>query len=414
MKQQAYIAGAGMSRFGKHADRDLKSLAAEAVRAALDDAGMVAGDPEFAYVGTAGAGAITGQTCVPGQVVLRAAGLGGIPVVNVENACATGATAFHQAASMITFGAYDVVLVLGMDKLHHPDRQRTMDLLTGAIDVAERASVMADVTERIRAAGLTPDTADAGRTRSLFMDIYVAWAAAHMQAHGTTRAQFAAVSAKNSAHGSLNPRAQYRDRLSVDQVLAAREVAWPLTLPMCSPIGDGAAALVLVSARRMRQMPDRNRAVRVLASCLGGGGAPDRPPLAERTATAAYEAAGIGPEDLSCAEIHDASAPSEVLLYEQLGFCGAGAGGDFVEAGHSALGGRLPVNTSGGLLRKGHPIGATGCAQIVELTDQLRREAGARQVDGAQLGLAENGGGYLDDDSAAMVVSLLAREARAA
>ncbi|MDT0634568.1 thiolase family protein [Spectribacter hydrogenoxidans] len=414
MKQHAYIAGVGMTRFGKHPDRDLKSLAAEAVQAALADAGPAVGAPEIAYVGTAGAGAITGQTCVPGQVVLRAMGLGGIPVVNVENACATGATAFHQAASMVTLGAYDAVLVLGMDKLHHPDRQRTLDLLTGAIDVADREAVMADVAASIRAAGLTPDTADAGRTRSLFMDIYVAWAAAHMQAHGTTRAQFAAVSAKNATHGSLNPRAQYRDRLSVDEVLAAREVAWPLTLPMCSPIGDGAAALVLVSARRMRQMHERNRPVRVLASCLSGGGAPGRPPLAVTTAAAAYDAAGIGPDDLSCAEIHDASAPSEVLLYEQLGFCSAGAGGDFVEAGHSALGGRLPVNTSGGLLRKGHPIGATGCAQIVELTEQLRGETGARQVEGARLALAENGGGYLDDDSAAMVVSVLAREARAA
>jgi acetyl-CoA acetyltransferase len=231
-----------------------------------------------------------------------------------------------------------------------------------------------------------------------------------MQRYGTTRAQFAAVSAKNSFHGSLNPKAQFRDRISVEDVLNAREVSWPLTLPMCSPIGDGAAAVVLVSERKARQL-GMGRMIRVEAAQLHSGWdyAAGEETVPERCATVLYESAGIGPGDLDCVELHDASAPSEILYYECLGLCAPGEGGQFVEAGHSRLGGRIPVNTSGGLMRKGHPIGATGIAQIVELTEQLRGEAGDRQVVGARIALAENGGGFIGSDAAAMAMTLLSR-----
>ncbi|MBP8925882.1 MAG: thiolase family protein [Pseudomonadales bacterium] len=410
MKQNAYIAGVGMTRFGKHLDRGLKSLAAEAINAAMADAGIGLADLQAAYMGNAAAAVITGQVCVPGQMILRELGVGRIPVVNVENACATAATAFQQACTMVTMGLYDVVLACGVEKLYHPDKLKTFSVFGGAIDVEAMDTVIAGISNRLSALGVAADSEGAGTTRSLFMDIYAAWALAHMKKYGTTREQFAAVSAKNSVHGSLNPKAQFRDVISVQDVLNARVVSWPLTLPMCSPIGDGAAAAVIVSERRMREL-GAARAVKVEASLLSSGWdyAENAESVAEGSARALYECAGIGPADLHCVELHDASAPSELMYYEYLGLCAKGEGGRFVEDGHSRLGGRLPVNTSGGLMRKGHPIGATGLAQIVELTEQLRGEAGARQVQGAKVALAENGGGFIGTDAAAMVMTLLTR-----
>lgn len=411
MRQEVYVAGVGMTRFGKHLDRGLKDLAGEAIRVALGDSGLTIDDLEAAYVGSVAAGAITGQVCVPGQMVLRNLGIGRIPVINIENACATASTAFNQACTMITAGFYDVVLAVGMEKLYHADKQRTFDVFTGAIDVEDMDNVVATIGKELLAAGGGTDLQGAGTSRSLFMDIYAAWAVRHMKEYGTTLKQFAAVSSKNSFHGSLNPRAQYQQVLSVDDVLAARQVVWPLTLPMCSPIGDGAAAVVLVSPRKARELGLAAGGVRVAASALASGWdyADDgEARLAEVVAHQTYEEAGLGPEDLDCVELHDASAPSEILYCEYLGLCAKGEGGHLVEAGHTRLGGRIPVNTSGGLLRKGHPIGATGIAQIVELTEQLRGAAGKRQVEGARIGLAENGGGYIGTEAAALVVTILA------
>jgi acetyl-CoA acetyltransferase len=411
VRQRAYVAGVGMTHFGKHLDRGLKSLAGEAVTAALRDAGIDGKDLEAAWMGSAATGLITGQVCVPGQMVLRSLGIGRIPVVNVENACATASTAFHQACTMVTAGMYDIVLACGFEKLYHADKARTFAVFSGAADVEDMDNVMHGIQAAIESAGMKADLEGAGSTRSMFMDIYVAWASRHMRDYGTTREQFAAVSAKNSLHGSLNPRAQYQEVLTVEDVLAAREIAWPLTLPMCSPIGDGAAAVVIVSERKARELGIAD-GVRVASSVLASGWdyeAEETMRLPEAVARQAYEEAGIGPEDLSCVELHDASAPSEILYYEHLGLCPKGEGGPFVAAGHTRLGGRIPVNTSGGLLRKGHPIGATGIAQIVELTEQLRGCAGARQVPGARVGLAENGGGYISEDAAALVVSILTR-----
>lgn len=411
MKQKVVIAGVGMTRFGNHMKRGLKSLAAEAIGAALDDAGIGAGQLQAAYMGNVAASVITGQVCVPGQVVLRGMGIGRIPVVNVENACATAATAFDQACTMITLGRYDVVLACGYEKLYHEDKLKTFSAFSGAVDVEAMDSVLEGIRTRIERAGLRADLEGAGRTRSLFMDIYVAWAVQHMKQYGTTREQFAAISSKNSFHGSLNPRAQYTQELSVAQVLDAREVARPLTLPMCSPIGDGAAAVVLVSERKAREIGVTDP-VRVATTVLASGwdyGSEEEASVAEVVARQAYEEAGLGPTDLSCVELHDASAPSELIYYEYLGLCAKGGGGRLVESGATRLGGRTPVNTSGGLLRKGHPIGATGIAQIVELADQLKGRAGARQVAGARVGLAENGGGFIGQDAAALAVSILTR-----
>jgi acetyl-CoA acetyltransferase len=240
-----------------------------------------------------------------------------------------------------------------------------------------------------------------------------------MNKFGTTRAQFAAIAAKNSRHGSLNPYAQFRGINTVEEILAARSISYPLTLPMCSPIADGAAAAIIVSENKARQL-GLNRCVRIRSSVLNSGwDYPEKnsqnsngqdktePRLTEVTVKAAYDAAEIGPENLDVIELHDASAPSELVYYETLGLCGSGEGGRLAENGETGLGGRIPVNPSGGLLRKGHPIGATGLAQIAELTWQLRGQAGDRQVKGAKIAMAENGGGYIGDDAAAMVISVL-------
>ena len=230
---------------------------------------------------------------------------------------------------------------------------------------------------------------------------------AYMERSGAVIEDFARVAVKNHHHGALNPKAQYRDEVSVDDVLASREISWPLTLLMCSPIGDGAAAVVVCSeeyARRRGVDP-----VRVRASVLVSGTdrAAGEPGAVERAAQRAYEQAGIGPDELDVVELHDAAAPAELITYEELGLCAPGDGPKLLASGDTALGGRVPVNTSGGLLSKGHPIGATGCAQLVELVDQLRGRAGDRQVEGARVALAENGGGFLGTDAAAMVVTIL-------
>lgn len=407
MSRNVYVIGAAMTRFGKYPERGLKSLAAEAISAALQDAGIEPAALQAAYMGNAAASVITGQVLIPGQVVLRGMGIGRIPVVNVENACATSATAFQQAVEMVRLGAYDLVLVAGFEKLYHEDKARTFSVFKGAVDVEALDQVLASV----KASG---GDADKGRQRSLFMDLYARMARRHMERYGSTVRHFAMVSAKNSRHGALNPYAQFREELTVDEVLAAPMVAPPLTLPMCSPIGDGAAALVIASEAAMRRF-GAERAVRVRSSVLASGwdyaDDDNKETVPEYAAHLAYEASGLGPSDIDVVELHDASAPAELIYYEYLGLAPHGEGVRLVEEGATSLGGRLPVNPSGGLLRKGHPIGASGAAQIYELVTQLRGEAGARQVAGARAALAENGGGMLGTDVAAIVVSVLTREA---
>ena len=411
MQQNAYIAGVGMTSFGKHLDRNLKSLAGEAFTDALADAGLNKSAIEAAWVGNVGAGVISGQVCVPGQIVLRELGLGHIPVVNVENACASSGTAFQQACSMVSLGGHDVVLALGMEKLYAEDKQRTFSVFTGGVDVECADELLGRAQARRTQMGYDLDAGGAGTTRSLFVDIYADWALTHMERYGTSLSQLAAVVAKNSQHGALNPYAQFRGVLSIDDVLAAREILYPLTLPMCSPIGDGAAAVIVVSEQKARQL-GLSRMVKVEAATLSSGYDYDvasdiAPP--QSAANAIYELAGIGPEELDVIELHDASAISEIMYYEYLGLCGPGAGGELAASGATGLGGRIPVNTSGGLMRKGHPVGATGASQIVELVWQLGGEADRRQVQGASCGLAENGGGFIGNDVAAITLAILSR-----
>jgi acetyl-CoA acetyltransferase len=407
----AYVAGVGMTPFGRHLDRTLKGLAGEAIKLALADAGLKSSDLEAAWMGNATAGVVVGQEMIRGQVALRELGIGHIPVVNVENACASSSTAFQQACAMVTAGLYDVVLACGSEKLFHEDKVRSLGAFSSAVDVEDPKGALKVLEAMAHAAGESFDPTGAGDKRSVFMDIYSLMAKKHMKRYGTTKEHFAMVTAKNSFHGSMNPRAQFRDELSVQQVLEARIIVEPLTLPMCSPIGDGAAAVVVVSERKARELGLR-RPVKVLASELvSGWDLQVDESVGGYAARRAYEAAGVGPGELSCVELHDASAPSEIVAYEYLGLCGPGEGAALLASGATRLGGRVPVNASGGLLRKGHPVGATGCAQIVELTEQLQGRSGPRQIEGARLALAHNGGGAIGLDAAATVVTILAREA---
>ncbi|MBT8058178.1 MAG: thiolase family protein [Gammaproteobacteria bacterium] len=414
MKMNAYIAGVGMTRFGKHLDLSLKALAGEAISEALTDAGLDGSALQAAYMANAAGGVVQGQEMISGQVALRELGIGRIPVVNLENACASSSTAFNQAAAMVSLGVYDVALVCGFEKLFHEDKRRTFAAFDGAVDTENPAGLSGTLEVLARQAGESVDVENAGVTRSVFMDIYALLAKAHMRDHGTTREQIAGVTVKNSYHGSLNPRAQFQEAMTLEEVLESREIVDPLTLPMCSPIGDGAAAVILVSPRKARELGLQNP-VQVLSSVLVSGWdqTDGDASVGEYAASQAYEAAGLGPGDLSLVELHDASAPSEIIAYDYLGICEKGQGGRLIEDGSTRLGGRIPVNVSGGLLRKGHPIGASGAAQIVEITDQLLCRANGRQVENARIGLAHNGGGLIGTDAAATVVSILGREEKA-
>lgn len=403
MKQSAIIAGVGMTRFGKHLDRSLSNLAHEAIAQALQDADISFDQIEAAYAGTAAAPVITGQVCIAGQAILRGMGVGRIPVINVENACATASTAFQQACTMITTGLYDVALAFGVEKLYHTDKARTFSVFSGSIDTDNPQSLQSYINDHDCGDGVRE-----GRDRSLFMDIYAQMTREYMERSPATKEHFAMVSAKNSRHGSLNPLAQFREVLTEEEVLAAPAISGPLTLSMCSPIGDGAAAALIVSEKFAREHGVA-KPVRVLSSLVASGfdHAKNDAGLAEWAAQKSYEASGISPQDIDCVELHDATSPAELMYYESLGLCAVGDGPSFLESGATELGGKVPVNTSGGLVRKGHPIGATGLAQIFELTQQLRGQAGPRQVEGARIALAENGGGFLGRDAAAMAMTVL-------
>jgi acetyl-CoA acetyltransferase len=402
-----------MTRFGKWMDKTLKDLGREAVEAAMKEAGVDKPQIEAAIVGNATAGLITGQEMIKAQVILREMGFGDIPMINTENACASSSTAFHLAWMYVASGMYDCVLALGVEKLYHEDKRRSFQAIGSAVDMTAVQDLLKATAARGRKAGekATDAGEGAGEKRSMFMDFYAAGAREHMKRYGTTPVQFAKIAVKSHYNASLNPYAQYRETYSVEDVLNSPMVAEPLTRLMCSPIGDGAAALVLCSEEKARQLT--TKPVWVTASILGSGKdrAPGEPGVTTRMANKAYQMAGVGPEDIDVIELHDASAPAELMEYEELGLCKVGEGGKLIEEGVTALDGKIPVNPSGGLLSKGHPIGATGCAQLTEIFWQLRGEAGDRQVKSgnAKVGLTQNGGGMMRGEAAAMAVHILER-----
>jgi acetyl-CoA acetyltransferase len=413
---EAFICGAGMTPLGKHLDRTVKQLSAEAIGKALADAALNRSAIQAAWFCNTRQGALEGQHGIRGQCSLRAYGFEGIPIFNTDNACASSSSGLFQAYAAVRAGIFDVVLVVGTEKMNYPERRREMfEAFKGSWDrdlADEHLKALLAMGDGLP----VPETADPAGERSVFMDIYAAQARHHMKRFGTTQKQIAEVAAKNHWHSQFNPLAQYRTPMTVDEVLADRLISWPMTRSMCAPMSDGSAALVIASAKALKSAAlglDVKRAVRIRGIAASSGTERtaeqyDRH-LTRLTVDKCYEMAGVAPEDISVAELHDASAIAEILHTEHCRFAEYGGGGALVESGATRLGGRLPVNVSGGLLSKGHPIGATGAIMLHELVAQLRGEAGKRQVAGARLGLAENGGGFYGLEEAACVVTLLER-----
>lgn len=397
----ASILGTGITSFGRRPDDDMRSLSEEVMALALKDAGIGASDLDMVVFGNATEGYLHGQEMIRSEVALRMTGLAGVPMINVENACASSSTALHVACMAVESGAADVVLVLGVERLTHPIKRRSFDALATAVDLTEHAAL----ASAVGATGAAPEVE--GTSHSPLMDLYAAKARSFMAKSGVVEEDLALVSVKNRFHGSLNPLAQFQTAITLDEVAGSRMISDPLRLLMCSPIGDGAAAVIVASSDFVRRhgKPD----IRVAGWALTSNGADARAvqPVA-RAMDRALAQAQLAVEDIDVAEVHDACAPAELWLYEELGLCAPGGAADLIRSGATKLGGSIPVNVGGGLLARGHPLGATGCAQIVELADQLRGRGGARQVEGARVGVAQNSGGILDElDEAVAAVTIL-------
>jgi acetyl-CoA acetyltransferase len=402
---------------------------------------------------------------IRGQVALKGMGIEGIPIANVENACAGGSTAFHHAWYGVAGGLYDITMAVGAEKLYYSNKNLVFYGFLGGIDIEN----VLTIAKQLSVFGLTEEekakeklfieryqaAAKAGSNgakkakvkeskwkkirdqftsfivlsekigydtvwqlakltsgdHSPFMDVYGYAARQHMKKYGSTIEQLAIIASKNHFNSTLNPNAQYCFEVPVEKVLSDRIVSWPLTRAMCAPIGDGAASAILCSEEMVRKLGLSSQAVKIRASVIGSAIKTsfdsDIPEIGERLSKQAYEKAGVGPQDINVAEVHDASSFGEVVQAENLGFCPRGEGGIFAEKGETSLKGRIPINPSGGLTSRGHPIGASGLAQIHELVTQLRGKAGKRQVNNAKLAMAENGGGALGTEEAAMCIHIL-------
>jgi acetyl-CoA acyltransferase len=405
-----FIVGVGMTPLGKMPDRSVKDLTREAVTNALGDADASVDQVDAAWFANTRQPMLEGQNTVRGQIALRPMGFDGIPIANIENACASGSTALLQSVAYLKAGMASVALVVGAEKMFFPDKRDAMlAAFRGGTDIHQ-----IDATEkkiRALAADVIPDDVQDSAERSFFMDVYAAFARQHMKTFGTTVRQLAMVAAKNHHHSTLNPLSQYQTDMSVDDVLNDKPICWPFTRSMCAPISDGAAAAIVCTESSLGNF-DRARVIEIRGLSLASGTRREVGDYANhigrRAALQAYDQAGITGADVDVAEVHDATSFAEIQQIENLGLCGQGDGGPFSESGATSLGGQVPVNPSGGLVSKGHPVGATGIAQIFELVTQLRGEAGERQVAGVRVAVAENGGGFYDVEEAATAVTVLA------
>ena len=413
--RDVYVIATSCTAFGKRPGDSFKELTGEAYLDVLADARWEDGRLiEQAWFGNCGMGTF-GQRNIRGQVCFTPLVRAGkcperAPMINVEGGCATGSMAFHGAWKDVASGDMDVSMAIGVEKTFvQGDANRTMEIFEGGIDQLNPEEWHEYYTERGKESGKPFDPNAEGGT--VFMDTYAMQAAWHMKTYGTTQEQIAIAASKNHWHGSMNPKAQYRFEVSVENAMADREVSWPITRSMAAPIGDGASAAILVSADVLSKQPKevQARAIKVRASVLTGGKyrEPSEPGLSHIAANKAYKKSGLTPQDVDLVELHDATSFCEIFQLEMLGFADVGKGGELVAEGATKLGGCLPVNLSGGLISKGHPVGATGLSMIHELTLQLRGEAGVRQTKNARIALAENGGGVIGFDEAACSVILL-------
>jgi acetyl-CoA acyltransferase len=386
--RQVAIVGAGMSQFGKQIGRGLRSLSLDAVDGALASSDLKFEDIQRVYFGNGIGGTVVQQDMIKSQVVFRNHPLAGAPMINIENACASGGSAFLLAVEAVASGCADVALAVGTEQMHHVDKTRAFNALRGSTDIDEIGEV-------------APGSMSAN---SILMDFYAGVAQSYLDKYGASVEDFARIAVKNRDHAAHNPLAYLRTPQTIEDVLGARQIVAPLTLPMCSPVTDGSAAIIVCSLDKAKALHGTALLVRACMNASGAGGHP-----VETAAQQAYAYSGIGPQDMDLFELHDAAAPAELMQYHEVGLCDPGGGTQMIRDGVTKLGGKFPVNTSGGLLSRGHPLGATGCAQIYELVQQLRGAAGSRQVDNARLAMAINGGGWLDGSYALAIATILER-----
>jgi acetyl-CoA acetyltransferase len=422
--KDVYVIGSYSTQFKRWPEKSIKDLVRMAYAGTLEDSGIDAKEIGFAWFSNCGWGhslppsekgpGERGQMNVRGQAALAPLVKEGLfprrsPIISVEGACASGSLAFHGACKDILSGQHDVSLALGVEKTFFPEHLATViEMFYGGTDTARINELFKLHSDLGKETGKEWATSP---SHSLFMDIYANMAAWHMKKYGTTQEQLAIAASKNHMHGSLNPLAQYQFEVPVKKVMADYMVSWPLTRSMCSPLGDGAAAAIVCTGSFLKKLPEsiKRRAVRVLACTPATGYEHDisEPSTSNWAALRAYKDAGRQPSDIDIAEVHDATAFAEVHQLEQLGFCPIGDGGRLTESGATRFDGKKPVNTSGGLESKGHPIGATGLSQINEVVTQLRGEAGKRQVKNPRTGLVENGGGIVGFEEFACVITIL-------
>ena len=408
-----FVIGSFSTAVGRMPDRSLKDLVREAVLGAARDADVNGNAIQSAWFSNGGMW-VDGQAGIRGQVLVTPLIRDGLlperlPIINVEGGCASGSIALQGACKDILSQSADISLALGAERMYYPDDPgKTQRLLNAGIDRYDPEEWQSYYE---KAGKLSGRPFQLGEDRSLFMDTYSMQACFHMKTYGTTVEQIATAAAKNHTISQFNPRAQYRFPMSVEQVLADRPVSYPNTRAMCAPIGDGAAALIVCSHSYLASLPQavRRRAIRVAGSALTSGiyREPAEPGLSSVAAARAYEQAGIGAQQIDVAEVHDATSFSELYQLEMLGFCPLGSSGEFTAAGETSLGGSIPVNLSGGLVSRGHPVGATGLMMLHDIAEQLRGEAGPRQVSGTRYGLVENGGGVIGFEEAACAVTIL-------
>jgi acetyl-CoA acetyltransferase len=411
----AFVVGTASTRFQRWPDRSFRDLADAVVRGVIADAGLEDGQQISACTFGNCAMDTWGQSNIRGQVALRPLMAAGVlperlAIINVEGACATGSVALHQAVQAVRAGA-DLALAVGVEKVFHADDpKKTFALFQGGADQLHPDEWQGFFAEQGARTGLpfAPHP-----YRLWFLDVHALQAQAHMRAHGTTVAQLATIASKNHGHSVDNPLAQYQVAMSRDHILADKAVVEPFTRSMCSPVSDGAAAVLVASpawvARQAAAIRDRAVAVRACALVGGAWRDLEAPAVVWPAAAAALREAGISGADLDLAEVHDSTAYCELVATEALGLCAPGQGGPLAESGATTLGGRVPVNTSGGLESKGHPLAATGLSMVHEVAVQLRGEAGARQVAGATLAAAQNAGGLVGYDEALCGVTVLER-----
>ena len=410
--RDVYIIGSDTLKFTRYMDVSHIELTRRTVDACLADAQLTRQDIQSVHFGNGLWGYTHGQHGIRGQLAMRGIGIDTIPVTNHEAACATGTLALHSAYKDILTGLFECSLAVGVEKIIMEDKKKSLAAFGVYIDTANEKELFAN-WDRWMERNVTiemPKIPD--KDRSPFMDLYGYCARWHMARYGTTQEQLAIAASKNHWHSTMNPKAQFQFEVPVEKVLADIPVSWPLTRSMCAPIGDGASSAIVCSGEFLRKQPFdvQKRAIKIRASIFLSGDDRDldsRPHTGQQAAQKAYEAAGLGPKDVDVAELHDATIIGEIMQMENAGFCPLGEGGPFSASGATRLGGKIPINTSGGLISRGHPVSASGMGMIYELVLQLRGEAGARQVEDAKIAFCENGGGLITFKESAIATHIL-------